>query len=253
MLESLTAIANRHATDKGTIGPSRSWGAHNYTDVYEGYLQSLRNAEINILEIGLGVTGEGWNARIVHGRNSGGASLKMWHDYFAKARIFGIDVNSCSHLENERISTYVADQGCLRDLAEFDRVTAGVEFHVIVDDGSHRPDHQQVSLGHFFKRLVSGGLYFIEDLLPNGYGDHAFGRSSSKAAVNTRAILKHLESSGEFLEPNTLVNGGDLLEMIDTVRFHTPAVRASFGNFLFPNRAPHFKPNTEKLCVLKKL
>ena len=33
--KSLTAIANHRGTDKGTVGPSLSWPAHNHTEIYE--------------------------------------------------------------------------------------------------------------------------------------------------------------------------------------------------------------------------
>ena len=107
-MKSLTELANLYATDKGTQGPSSTWSVNNYTDLYEVYLDPYRNSEINFLEIGLGVTGDRWESRIVHGRNSGGASIRMWYDYFSKAKIFGIDINGCSYLDNDRIATFVA-------------------------------------------------------------------------------------------------------------------------------------------------
>ncbi|MGB5705459.1 MAG: hypothetical protein WBM41_01400, partial [Arenicellales bacterium] len=116
MSQSLTELANLYATDKGTIGPSTEWGAHNYTDIYEGYLYRYRQSLIHFLEIGLGVTGDQWESHIVHGRNTGGASLRMWYDYFHNAKIFGMDVNPCSYLDNDRIKTFVADQGKIEDL-----------------------------------------------------------------------------------------------------------------------------------------
>ena len=109
---SLTELANHHGTDKGTIGPSRSWGAWNYTDIYEGYFQHHRSVPISILEIGLGVKGDRWAAMIVHGRNAeGGASLKLWHDYFPHAKLYGIDLNPAPYLDNDRTQTFVTDQG----------------------------------------------------------------------------------------------------------------------------------------------
>ena len=84
MRKPLTEIANHFGTDKGTQGPSENWNAHNYTDVYDAYLNTFRDSPINFLEIGLGVTGKNWRADIVHGKNSGGASIKMWHEYFSK-------------------------------------------------------------------------------------------------------------------------------------------------------------------------
>src|SRR5437588_5742537 len=101
-VQSLTALANKYGSDKGTLGPSASWPAHNYTDIYEAYLWSRRNEPITLLEIGLGVTGEAWRADIAHGRNQdGGGSVKMWQDYFPKARIVGADINPARHLDTE--------------------------------------------------------------------------------------------------------------------------------------------------------
>ena len=139
---SLTEIANKYGSDKGTSGPSKEWGAHNYTDIYDAYLEKIRFFEISLLEIGIGVRGENFDAKIVHGSNySGGASLKMWFDYFPNANILGIDINPASHLDNDRTQTFIVNQGSVEDLQRFIDVTDGIEFDVIIDDGSHRQDH----------------------------------------------------------------------------------------------------------------
>jgi len=108
----LTELANKYASDKGTIAPET--GHHGprlgYTEIYHKYFEPLRNLDINILEIGIG----------------GGPSLKMWEDYFHKARI--------------------------------------VAFDIIIDDGSHVCEHQQISLGVLFKFLKNKGQYWVEDL-----------------------------------------------------------------------------------------
>ncbi len=52
----------------------------------------------------------------------------------------------------------------------------GSDFHVLVDDGGHTMEQQQVSLGFLFKHVRPGGYYVIEDVhtsLPalwKGYG-----------------------------------------------------------------------------------
>ncbi|MEX1027797.1 MAG: hypothetical protein WD049_07295 [Candidatus Paceibacterota bacterium] len=202
--ETLTDLSNRYGSDKGTVGPSPQWGAHNFTDIYEAYLERYRFSGVAILEVGLGVVGDNWDALIVHGQNAGGASLKMWHEFFPSGRIFGIDVNPCSYLDNERTKTFVVDQSSIRDLEAFTEATKGVAFDIIIDDGSHRPDHQQISLSYLFKHLKRGGLYFIEDLASNGRGDGAQGRHACDAVRNTRSVLKHYRKHGQFLEPNAL-------------------------------------------------
>ena len=256
MTKSLTELANYHGTDKGTSGPSKSWGTHNYTDIYEPYLEGYRQSSINLLEIGLGVKGEHWDSRIVHGRNKGGASLRMWFDYFPKAKIYGIDVNECSYLNNDRIITFVGDQGNVEDLDAFVNKFDGVDFDVIIDDGSHRPDHQQVSFSCLFKKLKSGGLYFIEDLLSNGLGDGKSGSMASNCVLNTRSIMKYFREKRIFLEPNVITDQNYIVENIDYIRFHSPRVGIKY--VLQPNihrplkKVMYHKDNEESLCVIRK-
>jgi len=254
--KSLTELANLYGSDKGTVGPSPKWGAHNYTDIYEAYIERNRSSVITILEIGLGVVGKRWDALIVHGRNTGGASLKMWYHYFPNATIFGIDVNPCSYLDNDRIKTFVADQSSVHELEAFMKATKGIDFDIIIDDGSHRPDHQQISLSFFFKKLKSGGLYFIEDLARNGLGDGASGRHACDKVKNTRSVLKHFREYGKFLEPNALMGPAYLAENIAYLNFHVPkcsveiALSASLRHPL--RKAIHYEPDTELLCAIRK-
>jgi hypothetical protein len=260
---SLTELANEHGSDKGTEGPSAEWGAHNYTDVYEAYLAALREQPIALLEIGLGVTGKRWRSKIVHGRNTGGASLKMWRDYFPRARIYGIDVNDCSYLDDERVTTFVADQGDLDELRAFTEASAGARFDVIVDDGSHRPDHQQLSLGYFFDWVEPGGLYFVEDLQANGYGDGARGRQACEDVRNTRTVLRELRARGEAPEPHALPDPDSLLAQVEHIGLHVPRVLPPPPRGGLRGRrhrpgppggraATAFEPDSERLGVLRK-
>src|SRR5262249_19201573 len=134
--------------------------------------------------------------------------------------------------------------------------TKGIEFDLIIDDGSHRPDHQQITFGFFFKKLKTGGLYFIEDLGRNGLGDGATGRSASDKVRNTRAVLKNFCEHGKFLEPNALLNSAYLAENIASMNFHAPklSVRLHFSASL---RSPitkrfFFRPDSELLCAIRK-
>lgn len=256
MPKSLTELANFYGTDKGTIGPSTTWTAHNYTDVYEAYLERYKSRPINLLEIGLGVTGERWDARIVHGRNTGGASLRMWYDYFPNAQIYGIDVNRCTYLDNDRCKTYVVNQGSIDELETFVKALGNMEFDVIIDDGSHRPDHQQISFAYLFKTLKSGGIYFIEDLSANGMGDGASGRCSSANIMNTRSVLKNFAHDDKFLEPNALGDKTYLEQHIDYIRFHCPRVGVRFvlkRSFRHPvKKVIYYRSAEESLCMIRK-
>lgn len=138
---------DRNRSDKGTL----SGEAHGYTPFYESWLGSMRNEPVRILEIG------------VCDPRMPGASLKGWYEYFPKATIFGYDIVDGHRFDNDRVTTFIGDQADRKDLARFIEVSGG-EFDIIIDDGSHRPMHQQVSLAALFPHLKPGGQYIIEDM-----------------------------------------------------------------------------------------
>ncbi len=43
----------------------------------------------------------------------------MWHDYFYKSTIYGIDIRKIESLDNDRIVSYVADQSSQTEIEEF--------------------------------------------------------------------------------------------------------------------------------------
>jgi SAM-dependent methyltransferase len=149
------------STDKGP-------GGHNYTELYERLFFPWKNEPITIVEIGV----------------AGGGSLAMWQAYFPKARIFGVDILPKTQFDNERVKTLIADQAN-RDQLRAAIETAGSDIHVLIDDGGHTMEQQQVSLGFLFKHVRPGGYYVIEDVhtsLPalwKGYGVERGGRNTT--------------------------------------------------------------------------
>lgn len=153
----LTVIANRHGTDKGSI----SKVGHGYTLIYDLLFRELRYKPINILEIGLSAGGPEMGAdpnRTVIST----PSVAMWHDYFPSAHVFGMDISDCSQFENDWFRFFRADCGKADDLKQV--AESGIQFDIIVDDGSHASYHQQLTLRILFPCLKLGGIYSIEDL-----------------------------------------------------------------------------------------
>jgi hypothetical protein len=248
---SLTELANRYGSDKGTEGPSRHWHAHNYTDIYEAYLGGLRNAGLNLLEVGLGIPGDAWDAQVAHGRNAlGGASMRMWYDYFPQASIFGADIHDASFLDNDRVRTFRVDQGERDELvAMAEQVPGG--FDVVIDDGSHRPDHQQITFGALFPYLKPGGVYFIEDLMRNGKGDSDKGRFSAPDVLNTRRVFRRFQHEGSFPTPHAIGPDADALgEQIDSLGFHVPRIQV-FTELRIDVRGRRAEPLTDPMTVYK--
>lgn len=140
----LTALASKYETDKGI-------SAHGYTDFYEMVLDSIRPTATRVLEIGV----------------AEGESLKMWRDYFPKATIYGIDLTP-KDLKQDRILTMVGDQANREQLEMLGFADGTMD--LIVDDGGHTMEQQQVSLGYFFPKVKPGGVYVVEDLFTSSLG-----------------------------------------------------------------------------------
>lgn len=199
-IDALSALANKYASDKGTIAPSV--GHHgprlHFTTVYNTYMELMRDRDINFLEIGIG----------------SGPSLKMWPEYFSKAKIHAIDIVKSKQHDTNRVTTYIANQTKREDLQSV--VDAAGEFDIIIDDGGHMMGQQQISLGYMFKHLKSGGLYFIEDLHTsfwphNGFKD-LYGQpldinaDRSNTTVNViENYIKTKEMKSEFMTADEMI------------------------------------------------
>lgn len=141
----LTELAQEFGTDK--------WGIHRYTPHYQRHLEHLRRREFVLLEIGIG----GYTRK----RRSG-ASLRMWRWFFPRARIVGLDIEDKSYVDRGPIRTVQGDQ---TDRAVLERIVAeeGAPM-VVIDDGSHVPEHVRTTFAILFPLLPDGAIYCIEDI-----------------------------------------------------------------------------------------
>ena len=137
--KSLYDIGAIHGTDKA--------GQRQLLHVYEEYFEPLRETELVLLEIGV----------------LGGASLRMWREYFPGARIFGIDVDpeAVAHAA-DRISVLIGSQS---DILFLDTVLERTgRPDIVLDDGSHHVRDQTTTLLHLWRHVKPGGIYVVEDL-----------------------------------------------------------------------------------------
>lgn len=171
--ESLTALARHFRTDK--------WGRrHRYTPHYERHLGHLKNERFTLLEIGIG----GYRRD-----QEGGASLRMWQEYFPRAQIFGLDIEDKSFVDGERITTY---QGSQTDEAVLGKIVEDAEnLQVIIDDGSHRSKHTRRTFEILLPALPIGGVYAIEDL-QTSYWERYGGSRDLNADDTSMAMIKSL-------------------------------------------------------------
>ncbi len=151
-IESLCDIFARWGrdTDKNTD--------HSYGPVYEKLLAPFRESADVVLELGV----------------DKGGSLRVWHDYFVKALIIGVDNNpQAMIIRRGRILTYCVNLASTDELAR--QLLGGTSLNsidVIIDDGSHLLGHQLGCLMTLWRFLKPGGIYCIEDASSLAEGEY---------------------------------------------------------------------------------
>ena len=119
---------------------------HRYDRIYPMFLEGLRNSNIKLFEIGCG---------------KDYASFKMWQEFFPEGRIFCMDIDE--EFESDKSVVYRGDQTNRKDLERM--VSLIGKCDIIIDDGSHVPQHQFDTFNFLFdKMLCEGGIYIIEDI-----------------------------------------------------------------------------------------
>lgn len=141
---------------------------HHYFDIYSKHFGPYRDRPIKMLEIGV----------------YRGGSLRMWKDYFhPDSTIVGIDIDkTCKDHEiaDRNVFVRIGSQADPRFLAEVNEEFG--PFDIILDDGSHKTHHQNISFGALFRpALKDGGCYMVED-------------------VHTNYWLKHIDSEDTFID-----------------------------------------------------
>jgi hypothetical protein len=137
-MDLLSELARKYGTDKLP---------HGFTGFYDQHLAQTRESTRKILEIGI----------------FGGASLQMWRDYFPNAVIHGLDIRLPPRPLGDRIVLHEGDQTDRSRLAAL-VAECGWDFDLIIDDGGHTMDQQQIALGALFPVLRPGGTFIMEDL-----------------------------------------------------------------------------------------
>jgi len=167
----------------------KAMDAHGFTEIYEHIFYPLKNKPVKILEIGIGK----------------GGSLALWQEYFPNANIYGIDINNRSHLDSERIHTFVADQADRNQLKSFITKYGG-GFDIIIDDSGHKMEQQQISFGYIFRYVKPGGYYIIEDVhtsFPDLYVDFGVEEDEKNTTFQLlKNFMRNATIESQYLTPD---------------------------------------------------
>lgn len=142
------------------------WKWSHYLDIYHDHLKVFRGTDVTILEVGV----------------YSGGSLDMWREYFGDhANVVGVDIEpACRKFDAHGTKIFVGDQG---DAKFWEYVKSQVpRVDVVVDDGSHDPVHQRVTMEALLPHLSPGGVYICEDLLNDR--NRAFGEFVAAMSVD---------------------------------------------------------------------
>lgn len=164
MLNTLYKLGLKYGTDKSENG---------YMVIYQLYFYKIRQTCKRILEIGI----------------QNGYSLKVWEEYFPNAKIVGIDIDDKKQFDTKRTRTIKgnqSDRNFLDTLPMFD---------IIIDDGGHTMEQQQISLGCLFKKVNKGGLYIVEDLGTSLMPFEAYGGNANNIDT-TLSVLEDFKKTG---------------------------------------------------------
>lgn len=96
-----------------------------------------------------------------------GASLRAWRDFFPNGQVHGMDVQPDCMLKEWRITTHLCNSTHEPDCREWIEANPGLEFDIVVDDGSHWDLHQLATLKNLWPLVKPGGYYVIEDVVPD--------------------------------------------------------------------------------------
>lgn len=130
-----------------------------YFPIYERHLERFRGTAPTILEIGV----------------AQGGSIEMWHAYFGRGTAtVGLDNEPRSEsLAGQRRHIVIGDQGDPEVLLDIARKFG--PFDIILDDGSHRSEHQLTLIDTLWDHLTDNGVLLVEDLHTNYWPEYGGG------------------------------------------------------------------------------
>jgi hypothetical protein len=125
---------------------------HRYYELYQKDFESLKDQDLNILEIG----------------TFKGESTQSWLDFFSIAKIFTADTfervvpEKIPTLENNRVQWFKVDSTSSNCKENFKNLN--IQFDFIIDDGLHTPEGQRLTFENLIDFLKPTGSYYIEDV-----------------------------------------------------------------------------------------
>ncbi len=142
---SLVDLVDNERSDKNTV--------HSYLDLYEKLLASKKDTAKNVLEIG-----------IYHG-----GSIKLWHQYFTNAQIYGLDIIDIADVwdelkGNDKITLYTSTDAYDENFVKNEFFDKNIKFDFMLDDGPHSLESMIKYIKLYSNLMTDDGILIIEDV-----------------------------------------------------------------------------------------
>lgn len=180
---------------------------HGYQRVYPWFLSHFKESPIKLLEIGVADL----------------ESIELWKNYFKNATLFAIDILPIE-IKDKNINFFQVDQSKENELIHFAQ-NVNTKFDVIIDDGSHVPEHQLLTLKILWNSLKEGGVYIIEDIETSYWGRSSiYGYKFNSNKVNTVNVLLNVINyiNAKFLISSNRIKNSlfhDIFNSVESVTF----------------------------------
>lgn len=142
---SLIQLADHNRTDKNTV--------HTYLPLYQNLLISKKETARHVLEVGIFM----------------GGSIKLWHDFFQNATIYGLDVMDTkdvwSEIKNKpRIKLHTSTDAYDSNFFREQFLNKNIKCDFMLDDGPHTLESMKQFIQLYSQIMTDDGILIIEDV-----------------------------------------------------------------------------------------
>jgi Methyltransferase domain len=192
------ALEDKALLDLLVASESDKYFRHHYENYYIPWLAPFQTIpKLKLLEIGA----------------DKGKSLLLWSQYFSDpALILGLAYGEAAKDIDETVQANKKG-GKLREIVQvlkgdqskketMETLRTMGPYHIIIDDGSHVPEHMAFSLFSLWNSVAPGGLYIIEDLECNYWpsGSYIYGYPLLGTGVGTSPKDNFVEKTKQLID-----------------------------------------------------
>lgn len=155
-----------------------------YFDIYEQHFGRYVGKKPVVVEVGI----------------CRGGSAEMWQKYFGEgATIVGIDVDPNAFKPEHQTPGCIQVNGDQGDPAFWDKFLQDYpEIDIFLDDGSHRVDHQILTLQKVWPHIKQGGVYMCEDTHTNYWPEYGGGLKNPGTFLNYSKLITDTVNSNYY-------------------------------------------------------